>query len=103
LAAHDSADPGRAHPEAAGWVLGVLDPGDAIRFAAHLESCPECRAAVAELAPAAGLLKAAAPADLPPPDLEARTLAAVRQAATRPARTARRPGTPGGAGGTRGC
>jgi anti-sigma-K factor RskA len=76
------------HPEAAGWVLGVLDPGDAVRFAAHLESCPDCRAAVAELAPAAGMLRAAAPADLPPPDLQARTLARVRQAAaeTRPDR-----------------
>jgi anti-sigma-K factor RskA len=85
---HDPAHPERAHPEAAGWVLGVLDPGDAVRFAAHLESCPGCRAAVAELAPAAGMLRAAAPAGLPPPDLQARTLARVRQAAaeTRPDR-----------------
>jgi anti-sigma-K factor RskA len=74
-------DPQLEHPEAAGWVLGVLDPGDATWFGAHLESCPECRAAVAELGPAAGLLQAAAPAVLPPPDLQARTLAAVRQAA----------------------
>ena len=86
----DPAHPELAHPEAAGWVLGVLDPADAGRFAAHLESCPDCRAAVAELAPAAGMLKAAAPAGLPPPDLQARTLAAVRQAAaeTRPGRAA---------------
>lgn len=62
-------------------MLGLLDPGDTVRFAAHLESCPDCRAVVAELAPAAQMLKAAAPADLPPPDLQARTLAAVRQAA----------------------
>jgi anti-sigma-K factor RskA len=70
-----------AHTEAASWVLGILDPGDAVRFAAHLESCPDCRAAVAELTPAARMLRAAAPADLPPADLQTRTLAAVRQAA----------------------
>ena len=87
---HDPAHPDLAHPEAAGWVLGTLDRGDAGRFAAHLRSCPDCRAAVAELIPVAGMLKAAAPASLPPPDLQARTLAAVRQAAaaTRPDRAA---------------
>ena len=86
----DPARPELAHPEAAGWVLGTLDGGDAARFAAHLRSCPDCRAAVAELIPVAGMLKAAAPAGLPPPDLQARTLAAVRQAAaeTRPDRAA---------------
>jgi hypothetical protein len=47
LPPHDS-DPGLAHPEAAGWVLGVLDPDDAERFGEHLPSCPDCRAAVAE-------------------------------------------------------
>ena len=83
-------DPQLAHPEAAGWVLGILGPGDAGRFAAHLRSCPDCRAAVAELTPTAGMLKAAAPVGLPPPDLQARTLAAVRQAAaeSRPDRAA---------------
>ena len=86
----DPAHPELAHPEAAGWVLGTLDGGDAGRFAAHLRSCPDCRAAVAELIPVAGMLKAAAPAGLPPPDLQARTLAAVRQAAaeSRPDRAA---------------
>lgn len=78
---HDAADPELAHPQAAGWVLGVLDPGEAAWYAAHLKSCPDCRAEVAALAPVAGMLKAAAPAGLPPPDLQARTLAAVRQAA----------------------
>jgi anti-sigma-K factor RskA len=79
---HDPGHPELAHPEAAGWVLGTLDGGDAGRFAAHLRSCPDCGAAVDELIPVAAMLKAAAPAGLPPPDLEARTLAAVRQAAT---------------------
>ena len=76
-------------------MLGILGPGDVSRFGGHLESCPDCRAAVAELAPTAGMLWAAAPAGLPPPDLQARTLAAVRQAAAEsrpdraPARRAR--------------
>jgi anti-sigma-K factor RskA len=74
-------DPELAHPETAGWVLGVLDAGDADRFAEHLHSCPDCRAAVAELGPVARLLQTAAPAGGPPPDLQARTLARVAQAA----------------------
>jgi Anti-sigma-K factor rskA/Putative zinc-finger len=78
-------DPRRAHPEAAGWVLGILDPGDADRFAEHLRSCPDCRAAVAELDPTARLLQTAAPAGEPPEELQARTLNAVAQAAA-PAR-----------------
>ena len=74
-------DPELAHPEAAGWVLGTLDPGDAEWFAGHLSSCPHCRAAVAGFGPAARLLTTAAPACLPPPGLQARTLAAVAAAA----------------------
>jgi anti-sigma-K factor RskA len=74
-------DPELAHPEAAGWVLGVLDADDADRFAGHLESCPDCRAAVGELGPAARLLQTAAPAAAPPPALEAATLAGVARAA----------------------
>jgi hypothetical protein len=34
-------DPELAHPEAAGWVLGTLDPGDAEWFAGHLPSCQD--------------------------------------------------------------
>jgi hypothetical protein len=74
-------DPELAHPEAAGWVLGILDPGDADRFAEHLRSCPDCRAAVAKLGPAARLLQTAAPAGEPPEELQARTLEAVAKAA----------------------
>jgi len=74
-------DPELAHPEAAGWVLGILDAEDADRFAEHLRSCPDCRAAVAELGPAARLLQTAAPAAQPPAGLQARTLDAVGQAA----------------------
>jgi anti-sigma-K factor RskA len=80
-------DPELAHPEVAGWVLGVLDADDADRFARHLESCRDCRAAVGELGPAARLLQTAAPAAVPPPGLQAATLARVAQeaATARPA------------------
>lgn len=74
-------DPELAHPEAAGWVLGILDGFDAERFGGHLQSCPDCRAAVTELGPAARMLPSAAPAEVPPPSLRARTLASVAQAA----------------------
>jgi anti-sigma-K factor RskA len=81
LMAPGEPDPERAHPGAAGWVLGILDPDDADRFAAHLGSCADCRTAVADLGPAARLLQTAAPAAEPPEELQARTLDAVTQAA----------------------
>ena len=80
------------HPDAAGWVLGALDPDEAERFKAHLESCDDCRAAVAELQPVTRMLEEAAavaehaavaePAAQgePPADLRARTLASVERA-----------------------
>jgi len=71
-------------------VLGVLDAADADRFAGHLRSCPDCRAAVAELGPAARLLQTAAPAAAPPAALQARTLASVAEAATAARRGDRR-------------
>ena len=75
-------DPELAHPEAAGWVLGILDGFDAERFAGHLRYCRDCQAAVTELGPAARMLHSAAPADVPPAALRDRTLASVAQAAT---------------------
>jgi hypothetical protein len=83
------------HPDAAGWVLGVLEPEDADRFVGHLPSCADCRAVVAEFGPTARMLATAAQAEppltvLPPADLEARTLAAVAQAAAAARRTDRR-------------
>ncbi len=83
-------DPELAHPEAAGWVLGILDHDDADRFAEHLRSCPDCRAAVAELGPTARLLPTAAPAAAPPAGMQARTLAGVAQAAAAARRAERR-------------
>jgi Anti-sigma-K factor rskA, C-terminal/Putative zinc-finger len=82
-------DPELAHPEAAGWVLGTLDPDDAEWFAGHLPTCPDCRAAVAEFGPTARLLATAAPADLAPTGLQARTLAGVAQAARETRRSSR--------------
>jgi anti-sigma-K factor RskA len=75
------------HQDAAGWALGILDPEDRKRFVTHLYSCPECQQAVADLRPAALMLKTPLPAvELtagaePPADLEARTLASVKRAA----------------------
>jgi anti-sigma-K factor RskA len=83
-------DPELAHPEAAGWVLGILDGFDAERFAGHLRYCRDCRAAVRELDPAARMLHGAAPADVPPPGLRDRTLASVAQAAAAAQRGERR-------------
>ena len=87
-------DPELAHPEAAGWVLGTLDPDDAEWFAGHLPSCPDCRVAVAGFGPAARLLATAAPAGLPPPGLQARTLAGVAEAAAAARRNRRWRGWP---------
>jgi hypothetical protein len=49
-----SADPFRYHDGA--YVLGALDDTDRIAFEAHLETCAECRARVAEARPAVQLL-----------------------------------------------
>jgi anti-sigma-K factor RskA len=75
------------HPDVAGWVLGVLDPDDSVRFEEHLRSCEECQQAVAEFGPAARLLQTALPAielmedDEPPAELQTRTVARVERAA----------------------
>jgi anti-sigma factor RsiW len=76
------------HPEAAGWVLGALDEAEAGAFGAHLWSCARCQAEVSELEAVAKALDRPVPAAEPPPGLEARALAAVRQAsqARQPAR-----------------
>jgi Anti-sigma-K factor rskA/Putative zinc-finger len=77
------------HPDAAGWVLGVLDPEESGRFETHLESCPECQQAVAEFGSAAHMLTSALPGvqlaegPEPPPDLQDRTLARVAEAASK--------------------
>jgi anti-sigma factor RsiW len=61
---------GGEHEDLAGWVLGALNPKEAARFQAHLETCQECQDSAAELGPTAQLLKTAgsaaeAPAEAP--------------------------------------
>jgi anti-sigma-K factor RskA len=68
------------HPEAAAWALGALDPGEAERFRAHLQSCGGCQIAVAEFEQVARALAHPPPELDPPPDLQARTLASVQHA-----------------------
>lgn len=63
--------------DAAGWVLGALDPAVAGFFAEHLLTCQECQRTVAELEPAGRLLATGAPAGL-----RTATLARVRRAAS---------------------
>jgi Anti-sigma-K factor rskA/Putative zinc-finger len=76
---HDATDE-LGHPDAAAWALGALDPGEAERFRAHLQSCGGCRIAAADFEQVARAL-AHPPPDLePPPDLQARTLAMVQDA-----------------------
>ncbi len=45
----------------AAYVLGALSPADRRAFAAHLEQCDLCRAAIADMAPTIGLLSRVAP------------------------------------------
>jgi anti-sigma-K factor RskA len=70
------------HDDVAGYALGRLEPAERARFEAHLETCEACRAELDELREVAGLLPLASPAAAPPPNLEARVLAAVRREAT---------------------
>jgi Anti-sigma-K factor rskA/Putative zinc-finger len=70
------------HPDVAGYLLGTLEDGEAEAFVAHLPGCPACRTELDQLGGIAALL-----ADVPdswslPPDLEARTMAAVERSAT---------------------
>jgi anti-sigma factor RsiW len=75
--------------DAAGWVLGALDPGDAERFAQHLPSCRRCQRTVAELEPTGRLFVATAPEPRPSSRVAANTMARVRQAAAQTRRSHR--------------
>jgi anti-sigma factor RsiW len=71
------------HVEVAAYVLGKLEAAEAEAFAAHLSGCAECRRQVEQLRGLPKLLAGAAAATPLPEGLRGRTLAAVRQAATR--------------------
>jgi len=70
-----------AHPEAADWVLGTLEPAESEEFQRHLTSCGHCQLAVAEFGRIGRILQHLPPAVEPPPDLEARTIDSVLAAA----------------------
>jgi anti-sigma-K factor RskA len=71
------------HRDDAGpWVLSALTEDNARAFAAHLETCPECRDEVAALQPVADVLPMAAPQAVPPPELKARIMAVVEAEAS---------------------
>lgn len=71
--------------DAAGWVLGALDPVEARNFAEHLLHCPACRGAADELQTAARALLDLSSLQ-PPEHLEAATLARIRRTARRAGR-----------------
>lgn len=71
----------------AAYALGALDPAEAQAFAAHLETCPQCREELAALRPVVDALPLTAPARRAPAGLRRRVLAEV-QAAERPPRIA---------------
>jgi hypothetical protein len=56
------------HADAA-YVLGALDDDERAAFEAHLATCPDCEARVAEIAPTVALLAELTPADLAEPGL----------------------------------
>jgi anti-sigma factor RsiW len=74
-------EPASPHVEVAAYLLGKLEGGEAERFEAHLEGCPECRRHLEELGGLPALLAQAAPATPLPDGLRARTLTAVRERA----------------------
>ncbi|MFH8250475.1 zf-HC2 domain-containing protein [Microbacterium sp. B2969] len=85
------------HPRFAQWdaayVLGALSPAERREFEAHLEMCPDCRHAIAQLAPTVGLLSRISAEDavridaVPPPaeepDHPAEVLSLARERAHR--------------------
>jgi anti-sigma-K factor RskA len=74
-------EPASPHVEVAAYLLGKLEGGEAERFEAHLEGCPDCRRHLDELGGLPALLAQAAPATPLPDGLRARTLTAVRDRA----------------------
>jgi anti-sigma-K factor RskA len=69
-----------AHPDVAGYVLGVLEPEEAAAFENHLAGCTVCRDELAELSSLGELIGQATPPVEVPADLEERTFAAIARA-----------------------
>jgi anti-sigma-K factor RskA len=69
------------HGDLAAWLLGELDHDSERAFAEHLLDCDACREEATELDSVTGMLATAAPPFTVPADLEARTFAAIDQAA----------------------
>ncbi len=65
---------------AAGYVLGSLDPEERRAFESHLAGCAECSAEVASLWPVVGALATAVPQVTPRPELRERILGAAAPA-----------------------
>ncbi len=86
---HDRSD------DAAAYVLGALEPGEAKAYRRHLEECETCREEVSALQGVANALPMAAPQFRSPSGLRQRVLAEVG-AEHRPQRLTRRRGWPSG-------
>jgi anti-sigma-K factor RskA len=67
--------------DVASYVLGALPDAEHERFAAHLETCDDCRSEVADLQVAADALPLAAVQVAPPPELKDRIMTVVRSEA----------------------
>jgi len=59
---------------AAGYVLGILDPSEHRAFETHLAECGECSAEVASLRPVVSVLATSVPQVTPPAELRTRVL-----------------------------
>jgi anti-sigma factor RsiW len=77
-----------AHPEAAGWLLGTLDPAETDVFRRHLPGCAHGQAAMTELAPVRRALRGLSPPVDPPSGLEARRRRCSRRGIRRVGRSA---------------
>ncbi|MBV9466579.1 MAG: anti-sigma factor [Solirubrobacterales bacterium] len=64
--------------DAAAYVLGALDPGEAEQFRRHLDSCAICRDEVASLRPVVDVLAIAVPQEHVPSGLRRRVMRDVR-------------------------
>jgi len=96
---------GEIRTELGAYALGVLDPAAANAVERHLSGCAGCRAELAEVSLAAGLLQddaaqavvTEAPAEPPPADRALATVAEAREREQRSLRRARRATLGGGA------